>query len=55
MTERRSRREERKEETRRELIAAAAAAFAQDVQLERIRHALRTFSSNFFQTPAAST
>ncbi len=32
-------------------LAAAGAAFAQDVQLERIRHALRTFSSNFFQTP----
>ncbi|HEU0116301.1 MAG TPA: cyanophycin synthetase [Thermomicrobiales bacterium] len=32
-------------------LAAAAAAFAQDVQLEHIRHGLRTFTSNFFQTP----
>jgi cyanophycin synthetase len=32
-------------------MAAAAAAFAQDVQLEYIRNALRTFTSNFFQTP----
>ena len=32
-------------------LAAAAAAFAGDVQLEHIRHALRTFTSNFFQTP----
>jgi cyanophycin synthetase len=32
-------------------MGAAAAAFAQDVQLEYIRHALRTFTSNFFQTP----
>jgi cyanophycin synthetase len=32
-------------------LAAAAAAFAQDVQLEYIRTALRTFTSNFFQTP----
>ena len=32
-------------------MAAAAAAFAQDVQLEYIRTALRTFTSSFFQTP----
>ncbi len=32
-------------------LAAAAAAFAENVQLEHIRHALRTFTSNFFQTP----
>ena len=32
-------------------LAAVGAAFAEDVQLEHIRHALRTFSSNFFQTP----
>ncbi len=32
-------------------LAAAAAAFAEDVQLEHIRHALRTFTSSFFQTP----
>lgn len=32
-------------------MAAAAAAFAVDVQLEHVRHALRTFTSNFFQTP----
>jgi cyanophycin synthetase len=32
-------------------LAAAAAAFAQDVQLEYIRNALRTFTSTFFQTP----
>jgi len=32
-------------------LAATAAAFAGDVQLEHIRHALRTFTSNFFQTP----
>ncbi|CAA9532881.1 MAG: Cyanophycin synthase(EC [uncultured Thermomicrobiales bacterium] len=32
-------------------LAAAAAAFAADVQLEHIRHALRTFASDFFQTP----
>lgn len=32
-------------------MAAAAAAVAQDVQLEYIRLALRTFSSTFFQTP----
>ncbi len=32
-------------------MAAAAAAFAADVQLEHIRHALRTFTTNFFQTP----
>ena len=32
-------------------LAATAAAFAQDVQLEHIRHALRTFTSTFFQTP----
>ncbi len=32
-------------------MAAAAAALAQDVQLEYIRLALRTFTSTFFQTP----
>lgn len=32
-------------------MAAAAAAFAQDVQLEYIRTALRTFTANFFQSP----
>ncbi len=32
-------------------MAAAAAAIAQDVQLEYIRLALRTFTSTFFQTP----
>jgi cyanophycin synthetase len=32
-------------------MAAAAAAFAQDVQLEYIRNALRTFTANFFQSP----
>jgi cyanophycin synthetase len=32
-------------------MAAAAAAFAQDIQLESIRLALRTFTSTFFQTP----
>ncbi len=32
-------------------LAAAAAAFAQDVQLEYIRNALRTFTSTFFQSP----
>jgi cyanophycin synthetase len=32
-------------------MAAADAAFAQDVQLEYIRNALRTFTSTFFQTP----
>jgi cyanophycin synthetase len=32
-------------------MAAAAAAFAQDLQLEYIRLALRTFTSTFFQTP----
>jgi cyanophycin synthetase len=32
-------------------LAAAAATFAQDVQLEYIRNALRTFTSTFFQTP----
>ena len=32
-------------------MAAAAAAFAQDVQLEYIRNALRTFTSNFYQSP----
>ena len=32
-------------------LAAVAAAFAGDVGLEHIRHALRTFTSNFFQTP----
>ena len=34
-------------------MAAAAAAFAQDVQLEYIRNALRTFTSSFFQTPGS--
>jgi cyanophycin synthetase len=32
-------------------MAAAAAAIAQDIQLEYIRLALRTFTSTFFQTP----
>ena len=32
-------------------MAAAAAAFAQDVQLEYIRTALRTFTASFFQSP----
>nr|MBA3337722.1 cyanophycin synthetase [Chloroflexia bacterium] len=32
-------------------LAAAAAAVAGDCQLEHIRHALRTFTSSFFQTP----
>ena len=32
-------------------MAAAAAAIAQDVQLEYIRLALRTFTSTFFQSP----
>jgi cyanophycin synthetase len=32
-------------------MAAAAATFAQDVQLEYIRNALRTFTSTFFQSP----
>ncbi|MDQ4044077.1 MAG: cyanophycin synthetase, partial [Chloroflexota bacterium] len=32
-------------------LAAAAAALADDVQLDHIRQALRTFSSSFFQTP----
>jgi cyanophycin synthetase len=32
-------------------LAAVAAAFANDVGLEHIRHALRTFTSSFFQTP----
>jgi cyanophycin synthetase len=32
-------------------LAAVGAAFAEDVQLEHIRHALRTFTTNFFQTP----
>ena len=32
-------------------LAAVAAAFAEDVQLEHIRHALRTFSATFFQAP----
>ena len=32
-------------------MAAAAAALAEDVQLEYIRQALRTFTSSFFQTP----
>nr|MDQ3043814.1 Mur ligase family protein [Chloroflexota bacterium] len=32
-------------------LAAAGAAVADDCQLEHIRHALRTFTSSFFQTP----
>jgi cyanophycin synthetase len=32
-------------------MAAAAATFAQDVQLEYIRNALRTFTSTFYQSP----
>jgi cyanophycin synthetase len=32
-------------------MAAAAATFAQDVQLEYIRNALRTFTATFFQSP----
>jgi cyanophycin synthetase len=32
-------------------LAAAAAALAADVQIEHVRHALRTFTTNFFQTP----
>jgi cyanophycin synthetase len=32
-------------------LSAAAAALAADVQLEHIRHALRTFSTSYFQTP----
>ncbi len=32
-------------------MAAAAAAFADDVQLDYIRQALRTFTSSFYQTP----
>jgi cyanophycin synthetase len=32
-------------------LAAVAAAFAEDIQLEHIRHALRTFTTTFFQTP----
>ncbi|MEJ7761221.1 MAG: cyanophycin synthetase [Thermomicrobiales bacterium] len=32
-------------------MAAAAAAFAADVQLEHIRNALRSFTTNFYQTP----
>ena len=36
-------------------LAAVAAAFAEDVLLEQIRHALRTFTATFFQTPGAST
>lgn len=32
-------------------LAAVGAAFAQDVQLEYIRTALRTFTANFFQSP----
>jgi cyanophycin synthetase len=32
-------------------LAAAAAAYADDVQLEHIRQALRTFSASFYQTP----
>lgn len=32
-------------------LAAAAAALGADVQLEAVRHALRTFTASFFQTP----
>jgi cyanophycin synthetase len=32
-------------------LAAVGAAFAEDIQLEHIRNALRTFTTNFFQTP----
>jgi len=32
-------------------MAAAGAALGQDVQLEYIRHALRTFTTSFYQTP----
>jgi len=32
-------------------LAAVGAAFAEDIQLEHIRHALRSFSSSFFQAP----
>jgi cyanophycin synthetase len=32
-------------------LAAAAAALGADVQLEHIRHALRTFTTSYFQTP----
>jgi cyanophycin synthetase len=32
-------------------MAAAAAALGADVQLEHIRHALRTFTTSYFQTP----
>jgi len=32
-------------------LAAVAAAVAMDVQLEHIRHALRSFTSSFYQTP----
>lgn len=32
-------------------LAATGAAFAEDIQIEHIRHALRTFTTNFFQTP----
>lgn len=32
-------------------LAAVGAAFAEDIQLEHIRHALRTFTTSFFQTP----
>jgi cyanophycin synthetase len=32
-------------------LAAVGAAVAEDVQLEHIRHALRSFTSSFFQTP----
>jgi cyanophycin synthetase len=32
-------------------LAATAAAVADDIQLDHIRQALRTFSSSFFQTP----
>jgi len=32
-------------------LAATAAAVADDIQLDHIRQALRTFSSNFYQTP----
>jgi cyanophycin synthetase len=32
-------------------LAAVGAAFAEDIPLEPIRHALRSFTTNFFQTP----
>jgi len=33
------------------VLAAVAAALGADVQLEAVRHALRTFTASFFQTP----